>query len=83
MKLLSLFAASSMLLGATVGASAAHYRVHHYGTHGAYGAFASANGHGTYGRRGTEGARCRLRYGERPEELTQDRSYHQSLGEPC
>jgi hypothetical protein len=26
---------------------------------------------------------CHLRWGERPEELTQDRDYQETLGEPC
>jgi hypothetical protein len=26
---------------------------------------------------------CHLRWGERPEELTQDRDYQESLGKPC
>jgi hypothetical protein len=79
MRLLSFMVASSMLLGASVAALAAHHRTHHY----AYGPFASANGYGVYGHRGAHGARCPLRYGERPEELTQDRSYQESLGKPC
>jgi hypothetical protein len=82
MRLLSFMVASSMLLGASVAASAAHYRIHHYG-YAAYGPFASANRYGVYGHRGAYGARCPLRYGERAEELTQDRFYQESLGKPC
>ena len=94
MRVLSLVAASSILLGATVAAPAAHYqahhRMHHYGVYGAeaygrYGAYGAYDAHGAYGaapRYGGNGL-CPLRWGERPEELTQDRDYQETIGEPC
>ena len=75
MKLTLLAAASSILLGATVAVSAARHNTHPYGAYGAYGNFAGA---GRY-----NGSHCRLRWGERPEELTQDRGHQESLGKPC